>query len=110
MIVKSAGFLVECSISSNHQAVQTFKCGDHVAFFAENAYAEYTAVAESKIVALPPDFDLKLAAAAILQGLTAHYLCTSTYPIHAGDWVLVHAGAGGTGGLVIEMAKIRGAK
>ncbi len=65
---------------------------------------------ESKLVLVPQEMDLKDAAASMLQGMTAHYLTNSTYPIQAGDWVLVHTGAGGTGGLVIEMAKIRGAK
>jgi len=66
-------------------------------------------VANDQAFVLPQEVDLKDAAAVLLQGLTAHYLVTSTYPVQKGDLVLVHAGAGGTGGLLIQMAKLRGA-
>lgn len=92
------------------EEVKNFQVGDRVVFFAENAYAEYTVLPASKVVLLPQHISPKIAAASYLQGLTAHYLTNSTYPVQQDDWVLVHAGAGGTGGLVIEMAKIRGAK
>jgi len=90
--------------------VKSVKVGDRVTFFEQGTYAEYTAVNESKIVQLPKELSYKDAAAAILQGLTAHYLAVSTYPIKKNDVVLVHAGAGGTGGLLIQVAKQRGAR
>lgn len=92
------------------EEVKNFQVGDRVVFMAENAYAEYTVLPATKVVLLPQNIPSKIAAASYLQGLTAHYLTNSTYPIQQGDWVLVHAGAGGTCGLIIEMAKIRGAK
>ena len=79
-------------------------------FFADGAYAQYAAVNEDSVIAVPEAIDLKDAAAVHIQGLTAHYLTNSTYPVQRDDWVLVHAGAGGTGGLMIEMAKLRGGR
>ena len=83
--------------------------GQMVAFFAQGSYAEYVAVDSSAIVQLPKGVTTTTAAAAYLQGLTAHYLTTTTYPIKQGDSILVHAAAGGTGALVVQMAKLRGA-
>jgi NADPH2:quinone reductase len=60
-------------------------------------------------VPLPPAIDTRTAAASLLQGMTAHYLVTSTFAIHAGQRALVHAAAGGAGGLLVQMAKRRGA-
>jgi NADPH2:quinone reductase len=59
---------------------------------------------------VPDDVALDLAAAVILQGITAHYLATDSYPIQAGDWVLVHAAAGGVGLLLTQIAKLRGGR
>lgn len=87
------------------------KAGATVAFaLAQGSYADYVAVDQDQLVSVPADLSLSDAAAIMLQGLTAHYLTHSTYPVKQGDWVLVHAGAGGTGALVIQMAKNRGAK
>lgn len=85
------------------------RVGDRVAFMTSNCYAEKVAVPFDKIVPVPKGMDMREAAAALLQGLTAHYLTCSSYPIQKGDWVLIHAGAGGTGALAIQIAKIRGA-
>jgi NADPH2:quinone reductase len=74
------------------------------------AYAEYAAVAEEKLVILPDGIDTKIAAAAMLQGMTAHYLALSTFPLHEGHAALVHAAAGGVGALLVQMAKQRGAR
>jgi len=90
--------------------VKSVKVGDRVTFFEQGTYAEYTAVNESKVVHIPQGLSYKDAAASLLQGLTAHYLAVSTYPIKANDNVLVHAGAGGTGGLLIQVAKLRGGR
>ena len=89
--------------------VKGLQVGQTVCFFAQGAYAEYVAVEQSAVVALPPGISTAMAAAAYLQGLTAHYLTTTTFPTKKGDVVLVHAAAGGTGALVVQMAKLRGA-
>ncbi len=91
--------------------VSEFKVGDRAASaFAPGAYAEYAIVPANKLVPLPDDVSAKDAAAILLQGMTAHYLTHDTYPIEAGNTVLVHAAAGGTGMLAVQMAKLRGAR
>jgi len=87
-----------------------FKVGDRVTYFEQGTYAEYSVVNEDKLAIIPDKLSFKDAAAVLLQGLTAHYLAVSTYPIKEKDTVLIHAGAGGTGGLLIQMAKMRGAR
>ena len=72
------------------------------------AYAEFAAVPAWKLVHLPKAVDFQAAAAAMLQGMTAEYLCDTTYPVKAGDKVLVHAGAGGVGLLLIQLIKQKG--
>jgi NADPH:quinone reductase len=72
------------------------------------AYAEFAAVPAWKVVALPDEVDDRSGAAALLQGMTAEYLCETTYPAHAGDVALVHAGAGGVGLLLIQLLKQKG--
>jgi NADPH2:quinone reductase len=73
------------------------------------SYAEYHVVAEADLIVLPEGSDPRLAAALLLQGLTAHALATSVYPIGPGDPVLVHAAAGGVGLLLTQIATLRGA-
>jgi len=91
--------------------VREFKKGDRVAFaMSPGSYAEYVVVAAAKLVPIPDDVDFKTAAAAMLQGMTAHYLAISTYPLKGGDIALVHAAAGGVGGLLVQVAKMRGAR
>ncbi len=90
--------------------VTEVKPGDRVAYaMTRGSYSEYTLVPAAQLVTLPDHVDLKTAAAALLQGMTAHYLTHSTFPLKAGDKVLVHAAAGGTGLLIIQMAKMLGA-
>jgi len=74
------------------------------------AYAEYASVPRAKLVTLPPDIDARTAAASLLQGMTAHYLVASTFPLAPGQTALVHAAAGGAGGILVQMAKQRGAR
>ena len=74
------------------------------------SYAEYAVVPGKQLVKLPDSVDFDTAAAVMLQGTTAHYLTHSTFPLEAGHTCLVHAAAGGTGGLVVQMAKARGAR
>jgi NADPH2:quinone reductase len=91
--------------------VSTVKAGDRVAYAgAIGAYAEYTLVNAMQLVPLPGDVDFSLAAAVMLQGLTAHYLTHSTFPLRKGETVLLHAAAGGVGLLLIQLAKIIGAR
>jgi len=85
--------------------------GDRVAYaMARGSYAEYAVVPAAQLVKIPGHVDFKMAAAAMLQGMTAHYLTHSTFPLKAGDTCLVHAAAGGAGGLIVQMAKNIGAR
>ncbi len=84
--------------------------GDRVVFTSvQGAYAEQIAVPASRLIRLPAGIDAQTGGAVMLQGLTAHYLVHSTYPLQAGQWALVHAAAGGLGLLLIQMAKRLGA-
>jgi NADPH2:quinone reductase len=73
------------------------------------AYAEYAVVPAAKLVPLPEQVSTRLGAAVMLQGMTAHYLAASTYPLREGDRCVVHAAAGGVGLLLVQIAKRRGA-
>jgi NADPH2:quinone reductase len=85
--------------------------GDRVAYaMVRGSYAEYAAVPETSLVKIPDTIDFDSAAAAMLQGMTAHYLTNSTFPLNSGQSCLVHAAAGGAGRLTAQMAKIRGAR
>jgi NADPH2:quinone reductase len=85
--------------------------GDRVAYaMVRGSYAEYAVVPADKLVKIPPGIDFRTAAAAMLQGMTAHYLTHSTYPLKKGDTCLVHAAAGGAGGLIVQTARKRGAR
>ncbi len=90
--------------------VSEVKVGDRVAYTGQmGSYADYNAVPVEKLVPMPDGLDFGMAATAMIQGMTAHYLTRSTYPIQAGDTVLIHAAAGGTGQLLVQMAKQLGA-
>jgi len=91
--------------------VEDFAVGDPVASTGVmGSYAEYALVPASQLVKVPAGLDLKQAAAAILQGMTAHYLSHSTFPLKSGDTALIHAAAGGTGQLLVQMAHAIGAR
>jgi NADPH2:quinone reductase len=91
--------------------VSEVKVGDKVAYTGvAGAYAEYAAVPAARLVVLPTGVSTRQGAAAMLQGITAHYLATSTYPLKKGDTCLVHAAAGGVGLLLCQMARMRGAR
>jgi NADPH2:quinone reductase len=91
--------------------VTGLKPGDRVAYaMARGSYAEYALVPAAQLVPVPEGVDLQTAAAAMLQGMTAHYLTHSTFPLKKGDTCLVHAAAGGAGGLTVQMAKMLGAR
>jgi NADPH:quinone reductase len=93
------------------QGVTTARPGDRVVSeSAIGTYAEYAIVAAERAVAVPDGVEVRLAAAAMLQGLTAHYLTYSTYPLKSGDTCLVHAAAGGVGLLLCQIASRIGAR
>jgi NADPH2:quinone reductase len=85
--------------------------GDRVAYTsALGSYAQFAAVPASRLVKIPDELDFQQAAAAMLQGMTAHYLLYSTYPLKKGETALIHAAAGGVGLLLVQMAKRIGAR
>lgn len=91
--------------------VTDFKIGDHVATTAASgAYAAEALAPAVQVVAVPAGVSSQLAAAVLLQGMTAHYLACDTWPLKAGETALVHAAAGGTGLLLVQIAKKRGAR
>jgi NADPH:quinone reductase len=104
--LEGAGRVVEAG-----DDVEGFSVGDRVAWkYAPGSYAQRVVVRAVDALAVPDDVADDLAAAIPLQGLTAHYLVTSTYPVREGDTVLVHAAAGGVGLLLTQLAAARGAR
>jgi len=98
-------------VSAVGAGVDNLTIGDRVMVpMAAGTYAEEFLAAATSTFKIPDDVDLETAAAVPLQGLTAHYLATSSYELHAGDRCLIHAGAGGVGGLLIQIAKTIGAE
>jgi NADPH2:quinone reductase len=103
---EGAGTVVEVG-----DGVADIAVGDRVTWAAApGSYAERVAVDAAKAVPIPEGVSSEVAAAALLQGMTAHYLCVSTYPVQQGDDVLVHAAAGGVGLLLTQMVKQRGGR
>jgi NADPH2:quinone reductase len=93
------------------EGVTEFQPGDRVAYaIIRGSYAEYASVPAKMLVRIPDGVDFRSAAAAMLQGMTAHYLSHSTFPLKAGHVALIHAGAGGTGRLLVQMAVMLGAR
>ena len=98
-------------VSAVGDGVDDVKEGDLVAYCGVvGAYAQRAAVPANALIKMPQGLDATTGAAVLLQGMTAHYLAYSTYPLKQGDSCLVHAGAGGTGALLIQMAKRAGAQ
>jgi NADPH:quinone reductase len=93
------------------EQVSEFKMGDRVGYagYMGGNYAQYTVVPETKLVPIPEKVSFELAAASLLQGITAHALTRSVYPINQGDTVLIQAAAGGVGLFLVQLAKRRGA-
>ncbi|HEX9376772.1 MAG TPA: quinone oxidoreductase [Actinomycetota bacterium] len=91
--------------------VREFRPGDHVVWWqAPGSYAEAVSVPAANAVHIPDELTDEVAAAVLLQGMTAHYLATSTYPVAEGDTVVVHAAAGGVGLLLTQIVKLRGGR
>lgn len=98
-------------VSAIGPGVTTLAVGDRVmAPMANGSYAEEFLSPAEQTFTVPDGIDLEVAAAVALQGLTAHYLATASYPLQPGDRCLIHAGAGGVGGLLIQIAKHLGAE
>ncbi len=91
--------------------VSDVKPGDRVVFASvQGTYAEYVIAPVWRLVPIPAEVNARQAAAVILQGMTAHYLTQDTYPLKKGDTALIHAAGGGTGQLLVQIAKLRGAR
>ena len=98
------------TVTAIGDGVTEVQVGDRVAYaMTQGSYAEYAVVPAWKLVKLPDNVDFKLGAAIMLQGMTAHYLTHSTFPLKRGHKALVHAGAGGVGLLLTQVAKKLGA-
>ena len=97
------------TVAAVGEGVTNLTVGDRVAWAGPgNSYAEEVALPAHRVVLVPDGVDLQVAAAAILQGMTAHYLVTSIFPVREGDVAVVHAAAGGVGLLLTQMVKRRG--
>jgi NADPH2:quinone reductase len=91
--------------------VTALKIGDRVAGVSfKGSYAELALSPADRLVVLPNGVDTRIAAAVMLQGMTAHYLAVSTFPLSSGHWCLIHAAAGGVGLLLCQIARARGAR
>jgi NADPH2:quinone reductase len=98
-------------VDATGPGVTEVQVGQRVAYASvQGAYAEYAIVPAARLVPMPDGVSSQVAAAVMLQGMTAHYLSHSTYPLGAKDTALVHAAAGGVGGLLVQIAKRRGAR
>lgn len=103
---EAAGVIVE--VGSD---VTTFRPGERVAYVGRlGSYAEFSSVPAEQLVKIPDELDFDQGAAAMLQGMTAHYLSRGSYPVRQGDTVLIHAAAGGVGLLLVQLAKHFGAR
>ncbi len=99
------------TVSAVGSDVKSLKVGDRVAYCGvQGSYAEYAAVPADRLVKVPEGVTDQQAAAAMLQGMTAHYLVHSAYPLKKGETALIHAAAGGAGLLLVQMAKMIGAR
>lgn len=101
------------TVDARGSSVKSFQFGEPVAFATArgaSAYAQYAIVPEDQLLAVPQNLDLTLVAASLLQGMTAHFLSHSTYPLQPSRTALIHAAAGGVGLLLVQIAKMLEAK
>ena len=99
------------TVVASGEGATRVKAGDRVAWAGTlGSYAEFAVVPAARLVAVPDGIAITTAAALMLQGMTAHYLATSTYPLRRGDTCLIHAAAGGVGLLLVQLAKRAGAR
>ena len=98
-------------VTETGSEVKNLNIGDRVAYTGVlGSYAEYATIPADRLVKIPEKLNFRQAAAAMLQGMTAHYLCHTTYPLKPGDIALVHSAAGGVGLLLVQMAKKLGVR
>jgi NADPH2:quinone reductase len=98
------------TVEKKGEGVKDFKVGDRVAYTGiAGAYAEFSTIPAERAIRLPEELDFQQGAAVLLQGMTAHYLASTTYPLKKGDSCLIHAAAGGVGLLLVQIAKMRAA-
>ncbi len=98
-------------VDSVGEGVEHVSCGDRVAYcLSLGAYAEYAVVPAWRLVLVPPELDSTIAVSLMLQGCTAHYLTHSLFALESGQVCLVHAAAGGVGQLLLQLARLRGAR
>ena len=93
--------------------VTEVKVGDRVVYLQEGpegSYAEYTPIEYARLMPVPDEVALDAATATAVQGLTSHYLVNDSYNVRKGDWCVIHAAAGGTGQILVQMAKAKGAR
>jgi NADPH2:quinone reductase len=103
--IEAAGF-----VDAMGPDVSNVEIGDRVAFcLSPGTYAQFAVAPDFKAMPIPEGLDMNIAAGAMTTGLTAHYLTQTTHPVHSGETVLVHAAASGTGLMIVQMAKRRGA-
>ncbi|MEA2284104.1 MAG: NADPH:quinone reductase, partial [Solirubrobacteraceae bacterium] len=99
------------TVAAVGEGVSDVSPGDRVAWSNGNgSYAQRIALDADRVVPVPDGVPTEVAAAALLQGMTAHYLATTTYPVKEGETVLAHAGAGGVGLLLTQIVKLRGGR
>jgi NADPH:quinone reductase len=104
-----AGVELAGRVAALGEGVQDMQPGDRVATVAaKGAYAERAVVTAARTVPVPDALSFELAAAVLMQGMTAEYLATSTYPVQPGDWAVVHAASGGVGLLLVQLVGARG--
>ncbi|MEM9955099.1 MAG: quinone oxidoreductase [Chloroflexota bacterium] len=99
------------TVAAVGETASEFATGDRVAYagYMGGNYAEYTLVPEDRLFPVPDGVDFDIAAASVLQGITAYVLTHHVYPVQHGDWILVHAAAGGVGSLLTQMGHYLGA-
>lgn len=108
---EGAGIVAAVGPSGGDVAAGGLSIGDRVAWVGVgSSYATHVTGSVDSFMPVPSDLDLDIAAALPLQGMTAHYLVTDTHPLQPGETCLIHAAAGGTGRLLVQMAKLRGAR
>ncbi|CAJ0915185.1 18511_t:CDS:10 [Entrophospora sp. SA101] len=96
-------------VESVGNSVKDIKPGDRVVYIGSSSYSEYSIVNDKFTMKMPDEIDFKVGCASIIQGLTALTLVSESYQVKKGDWVLVHAAAGGTGSLIVQFCKGSGA-
>ncbi|KAJ1928260.1 NADPH:quinone reductase [Tieghemiomyces parasiticus] len=107
---EAAGVVIAVGPQANACLADPIAVGDRVAYLSGGTYAEYAVMCPKAMYKLPPDVSTETGAAVLLQGVLALSLVTQAYQVRVGDWVLIHAAAGGTGSLLVQICKQFGAR